>query len=60
MAEDLQNQRGTGGQSNVHPRICMRHLGNHRRGNPLADWLCRFAQEKVKNDLGGKNGKQGV
>ena len=33
---------------NVHPRICMRHLGNHRCGNPVADWICHCAQEKVK------------
>ena len=25
----------------------MRHLGNHRRRNPLADWLCHCKKEKV-------------
>ena len=43
-----------GGEVNVHQRICMRHLGNHRRGNPLADWLCNFQKEEVKLFLGGK------
>ena len=29
----------------VYPRICMRNLGNHRRGNPVADWICHFQKE---------------
>lgn len=31
----------------VYPGICVWNLGDHRRGNPLADWLCHFPQ-KVK------------
>ena len=29
----------------VHTRICMRNLGNHRRGNPAADCICHFPKE---------------
>ena len=50
FAKHLTKQRknGTGGQPNVYPRICMRHLGNHLGRNHLADWLCHCTQEKVK------------
>ena len=34
-----------GGRVIAYTRICMRNLGNHRRGNPLADRLCHFPQE---------------
>ena len=35
-------------EKNVHPRICMWHLGNHRRGNPVADWICYFPEEVMR------------
>ena len=29
----------------VYSRIRMWHLGDHRRGNPVADWICHLPQE---------------
>ena len=40
-----QQRNGTGERLDVYPRICMRNLGNHRRGNPVADWMRNFLQE---------------